>query len=78
MSESKSLGFTLGKLSLQENDIVVIKFDHYKWKSDMIGKFMSAAKDICPNPIIAIPDGMDISADYVDNVIEYLQQMKKS
>jgi len=78
MDESKSLEIELGKLSLQEDDIVVIKFDHNKWKPDMLNKFISAAKDICPNPVIAIPDGMEINADYVDKVVEYLRQMKKN
>ena len=78
MELTKSLEVELGKLSLQDNDIVVIKFDHKKWTPDILGKFMKAIRDISPNPVVAIPDGMEINADYVDKVIEYLQEMKKS
>lgn len=78
MELTKSLEVELGKLSLQENDIVVIKFDHNKWTPDILYQFMNAVKDISPNPAIAIPDGMEINADYVDRVITYLQDMKKS
>ena len=78
MELTKSLEVELGKLSLQDNDIVVIKFDHKKWASDILGQFMKAIRDISPNPVVAIPDGMEINANYIDGVIEYLREMKKS
>lgn len=78
MELTKTLEVELGKLSLQDNDVVVIKFDTHKWSADILSKFMSAIKDISPNPVIAIPGGMEIDTDYVDKVIQYLEDMKKS
>ena len=40
--------------------------------------FMNALKDICPCPIVAISDDMDIGTENIDRVIDYLRDMKKS
>ena len=68
----------LGKLSLQENDVVVIKIDPQKWDINKFIPLFNAIKDISPCPVIPIPDGINLEVGSIDYLIQYLQDMKKS
>lgn len=78
MDENKSLEIALDKLSLQENDIIVVKFKYGNCPVDNLAKFMDAIRNISPCPVIAIPDYLDIGAENIDRVIQYLENMKKN
>lgn len=78
MDEDKSIEIALEKLSLQDNDVVVIKFKYGSCPVDNLAKFMDAIKDISPCPVIAIPDDLDIGTENINKVIQYLQDMKKT
>lgn len=77
MDENNSMEITLDKLSLQENDVVVIKVDRNKWNVKEFEPLYHAIKDISPNPVIAIPDGISLGTKNIDYLIQYLQDMKK-
>ena len=76
--DKNSMQIALGKLSPQDNDVVVVKFNKEIWKPDNLQMFMNALKDICPCPIVAISDDMGIGTENIDRVIDYLRDMKKS
>lgn len=78
MNENNSMEIALGKLSLQENDVIVVKFKYGSCPIDNLAKFMGAIKDISPCPVIAIPDDLDIGTENINKVIQYLEDMKKS
>ena len=78
MDENKSLEIALGKLSLQENDVIVVKVDPTKWDVKNFAPLFDAIKDISPNPVIAIPDGIYLGAKNIDYMIQYLEDMKKN
>lgn len=78
MDENKSLEIALDKLSLQENDIIVVKFKYGNCPVDNLAKFVDAIRDISPCPTIAIPDNLDIGVENIDYLIQYLQDMKKA
>lgn len=78
MDENKSLEIALGKLSLQENDVIVVKFKYGNCPVDNLARFMDAIKNISPCPVIAIPDDLDIGVENIDYLIQYLQDMKKN
>lgn len=78
MDENKSLEIALGKLSLQDNDVIVVKFKYGSCPVDNLVKFMDAIKDISPCPVVAIPDDLDIGTENIDKVIQYLEDMKKT
>lgn len=78
MDENKSIEIALDKLSLQDNDVVVIKVDQNKWSVKKFAQLYHAIKDISPNPVIAIPDGIDIGTKNIDYMIQYLEDMKKN
>lgn len=78
MDENKSMEIALGKLSLQENDVIVVKFKYGSCPVDNLAKFMDAIRHISPCPVVAIPDDLDIGAENIDKVIQYLQDMKKT
>lgn len=76
--DENSMQIALGKLSLQENDVVVIKIDPQKWDVDKFIPVFNAIKDISPCPVIPIPDGINLEVGGIDYLIQYLQDMKKS
>lgn len=78
MSKNNSMEIALGKLSPQENDVIVVKFKYGSCPVDNLAKFMDVIKDISPCPVIAIPDDLDIGTENIDKVIQYLQDMKKT
>ena len=78
MDENKSLEIALGKLSLQENDVIVVKFKYVNSPVDNLARFMDAIRNISPCPVIAIPDNLDIGVENIDRVIQYLEDMKKN
>ena len=78
MSENNSMEIALGKLSPQENDVIVVKFKYGSCPVYNLAKFMGAIKDISPCPVIAIPDDLDVGTENIDKVIQYLQDMKKT
>ena len=78
MDKNKSMEIALVKLSLQENDVIVVKFKYGSCPVDNLARFMSAIKDISPCPVIAIPDDLDIGTENIDKVIQYLEDMKKT
>lgn len=78
MDENKSLEIALGKLSLQENDVIVVKFKYGNCPVDNLARFMDTIKNISPCPVIAIPDDLDIGVENIDYLIQYLQDMKKN
>ena len=78
MSKNNSMEIALGKLSPQENDVIVVKFKYGSCPVDDLAKFMDAIKDISPCPVIAIPDDLDIGIESIDKVIQYLEDMKKT
>lgn len=78
MDENNSMELALSKLSLQENDVIVVKFKYGNCPVDNLAKFMDAIRNISPCPVIAIPDVLDIGAENIDRVIQYLEDMKKN
>lgn len=76
--DENSMQIALGKLSPQDNDVIVVKFNKDSCRPDNLQMFMNALKDICPCPVVAISDDMDIGTENIDRVIDYLQSMKKS
>lgn len=78
MDENKSLEIALGKLSLQENDVIVVKFKYGNCPVDNLARFMDAIRSISSCPVIAIPDNLDIGVENIDRVIQYLEDMKKN
>ena len=78
MDENNSMEIVLNKLSLQDNDVVVIKFDPNKWGANEFAQLFKAIKDILPNPVIAIPDGIYLGTENIDYMIQYLEDMKKN
>lgn len=78
MDENKSLEIALGKLSLQENDVIVVKFKYGNCPGDNLARFMDAIRNISSCPVIAIPDDLDIGVENIDRVIQYLEDMKKT
>lgn len=78
MDENNSMEIALNKLSLQDNDAVVIKVDPTKWDFDKFVPLFKAIKDISPNPVMAIPDGICLETKSIDYMIQYLEDMKKN
>lgn len=78
MNENNSMEIALSKLSLQENDVIVVKFKYGDCPVDNLAKFVDAIRDISPCPTIAIPDNLDIGVENIDYLIQYLQDMKKA
>lgn len=78
MDENKSLEIALGKLSLQENDVIVVKFKYGNCPVDNLARFVDAIRGISPCPVIAIPDNLDIRVENIDYMIQYLEDMKKN
>lgn len=78
MDENNSMKIALEKLSLQDNDVVVIKVDRDKWRVNEFAPLFNVIKDISPNPVIAIPDGIRLEAKSIDYMIQYLEDMKKN
>lgn len=78
MDENNSIEIALEKLSLQDNDVVVMKVDTQKWGVKEFAPLFEAIKDISPNPVIAIPDGIYLGAKNIDYMIQYLEDMKKN
>ena len=78
MNENNSMEIALSKLSLQENDVIVIKFKYGDCPVDNLARLVDAIRDISPCPTIAIPDNLDIGVENIDYLIQYLQDMKKA
>lgn len=78
MNENNSMEIALSKLSLQENDVIVVKFKYGDCPVDNLARFVDAIRDISPCPTIAIPDNLDIGVENIDYLIQYLQDMKKN
>lgn len=78
MNENNSMKIALSKLSLQENDVIVVKFKYGDCPGDNLARLVDAIRDIFPYPTIAIPDNLDIGVENIDYLIQYLQDMKKA
>lgn len=78
MNENNSIEIALSKLSLQENDVIVVKFKYEDCPVDNLARFVDAIREISPCPTIAIPDNLDIGIENIDYLIKYLQDMKKN
>ena len=78
MDQNNSMALALSKLSLQENDVIVVKVDPTKWDADKFVPLFNAIKDISPNPAIVIPDGVYLGTENIDYMIQYLKDMKKT
>lgn len=78
MNENNSMEIALSKLSLQENDVIVVKFKYGDCPVDNLARFVDAIRDISPCPTIAIPENLDIGVENIDYLIQYLQDMKKA
>ena len=78
MNENNSIEIALSKLSLQENDVIVVKFKYGHCPVDNLARFVDAIREISPCPTIAIPDNLDIGVENIDYLIKYLQDMKKN
>lgn len=78
MNENNSMKIALSKLSLQENDVIVVKFKYGDCPVDNLARLVDAIRDISPYPTIAIPDNLDIGVENIDYLIQYLQDMKKA
>lgn len=78
MDENNSMELALSKLSLQENDVIVVKVDPTKWDVDKFVPLFNAIKEISPNPAIVIPDGVYLGTKNIDYMIQYLKDMKKN
>ena len=66
MDENNSMEIALEKLSLQDNDVVVVKVDRNKWRVNEFAPLFNAIKDISPNPVMAIPDGIRLETKSID------------
>lgn len=75
---NESMEIALGKLSPTDNDIIVVKFNKNECMVDNISQFLRVMKDISPCPVIAIPDDVELQLGDIDQMINYLQSMKKS
>ena len=78
MDENNSMELALSKLSLQENDVIVVKVDPTKWAADKFVPLFKAIKEISPNPAIVIPDGVYLGTENIDYRIQCLKEMKKN
>lgn len=78
MDENNNMGTILEKLSLQDNDVIVVKPDPQKWDVNKFMPVFNAIKDISPCPVIPIPNGINLETDSIDYLIQYLQDMKKN
>lgn len=78
MDENNNMGITLEKLSLQENDAIVVKFRYGSCPVLDMSEFVSAIKSMVSNPVIVLPDNMDIGTKSIDSMIQYLKDMKKN
>ena len=78
MDENNSMELTLSKLSLQENDVIVVKFKYGSCPVFDMSEFVSAIKSMVSNPVIVLPDDMDIGTKSIDSMIQYLEGMKKN
>lgn len=78
MDENNSMEIALDKLSLQENDAIVVKFRYGSCPVFDMSEFVSAIKSMVSNPVIALPDDMDIGTKSIDSMIQYLEDMKKN
>lgn len=78
MDENNNMEISLNKLSLQDNDVVVIKVDPKKWDVSKFAPLFDAIKEISPNPVIAIPDDIYLGTEDIDYLIQYLEDMKKN
>lgn len=72
------MNIALDKLSPTDNDIIVAKFKIEKCTVDDIAQFLRVMKDVSPCPVIAIPDDVELQLGDIDDMINYLQSMKKS
>lgn len=72
------MNIALDKLSPTDNDIIVAKFKIEKCTVDDIAQFLRVMKNISPCPVIAIPDDVELQLGDIDQMINYLQSMKKS
>ena len=78
MDENNSMELALSKLSLQENDVIVVKVDPTKWDADKFVPLFNAIKHISPNPPIVTPAGVYLGTENIDYMIQYLKDMKKT
>lgn len=78
MNENNSIEIALSKLSLQENDVIVVKFKYGDCPVDNLARFVDVIREISPCPTIAIPGNLDIGVENIDYLIQYLQDMKKN
>lgn len=78
MDDNNSMEIALDKLSLQENDAIVVKFRYGSCSALDMSEFVSAIKSMVSNPIIVLPDDMDIGTKSIDSMIQYLEDMKKN
>ena len=78
MDKNNSMGIALDKLSLQENDAIVVKFRYGSCPVLDMSEFVSAIKSMVSNPVIVLPDNMDIGTENIDYMIQYLKDMKKN
>lgn len=78
MDGNNSMEIALSKLSLQENDVIVVKFKYGSCPVFDMSEFVSAIKSMVSNPVIVLPDDMDIGTKSIDSMIQYLEDMKKN
>lgn len=78
MNTEEKLRVELNKLSLSENDVIVVKFKYGSCPVLDISEFVSAIKSMVSNPVIVLPDDMDIGAENIDSMIQYLHDMRKT
>ena len=74
----KSMEIALGKLSPTDNDVIVVKFNQNRYTVNNIAQFLRVIKDVSPCPVVAIPDDVELQLGDIDEMINYLQSMKKS
>ena len=43
-----------------------------------MSEFVSAIKSMVSNPVIVLPDDIDIGTKSIDSMIQYLEDMKKN
>lgn len=75
---NESMEIALGKLSPTDNDVIVVKFNQNRCTADNIAQLLRVMKDISPCPVVAIPDNVELQLGDIDDMINYLQSMKKS
>lgn len=75
---NESMEIALGKLSPTDNDVIVVKFNQNRCTVDNIAQLLRVMKDISPCPVVAIPDDVELQLGDIDDMINYLQSMKKS